>query len=115
MSLCSVILGGRLRGLSKLQERQGEKNAWHAEKSKPCLSTPTGSGRERGLAVSYVFKINRSQNYAIHRGQRVLCVWSSPLKGSAAVIFWLEIIQSRVASYYRSEYPRRSLQKLREV
>lgn len=61
MSLCWVILGGRLRGLSKLQERQGEKNAWHAEKSKPCLSTPTGSGRERGLTVSYVFKINCSK------------------------------------------------------
>lgn len=61
MSLCSVILGGRLRGLSKLQERQGEKNAWHAEKSKPCLSTATGSGRERGLTVSYVSKINHSK------------------------------------------------------
>lgn len=58
MSLCSVILGGRLTGLSKLQERQAEKNARHAEESESCLSTATGSRRDRGLAVSYVFKLN---------------------------------------------------------
>lgn len=111
MSLCWVILGGRLRGLSKLQERRGEKNAWHAEKSKPCLSTPTGSGRERGLTVSYVLKINRSRNYAIHHRQRVLYVWSSPLKRSVAAIFYLKIIQRRAASYYGGDYPQRSLNK----
>lgn len=68
MSLCSVILGGRLRGLSKLQERQAEKNARHAEESKSCLSTATGSRRDRGLTVSYVFKLNPSD--AVHHGQR---------------------------------------------
>lgn len=67
MSLCSVVLGGRLRGLSKLQEGQAEKNAWHAEESKSCLSTPTGSRRDRGLTVSYVFKINPSEG--VHHGR----------------------------------------------
>lgn len=100
MSLCSAILGGRLRGLSKPQERQGEKNAWHAEKSKPCLSTPTGSGRAGGDRPCRMPLKSTTPNYAIDHGQRVLRVRRWALNGSMGVIFGVKIIQSRAPSYY---------------